>query len=292
MNLSKAYDCLPHDLLIAELSAYGFEDSATSLISDYLSKRYQRVIIGSVFSSYLEILRGVSQGSILGPILFNIFTIGLIFFTQETEIFNFADDTTIYSCSLNYKEAAHKLSNDTYIVSNWFKVNNMVANPGKFQIMFPRSKIDNSKITFATKNKQIKCKREVKLLGITIDEKLTFTRHVANICSLANNRLRALTRIRRFLSTEQTKYLSEAYIMSAFKYCPLIWMLINKIHKRTLRLVYEMEDSNFEDLLLKDNSWNVHENNVHALLIEIYKSINNLSPPIMKDFFDLKKYSI
>ena len=84
--------------------------------------------------------------------------------------------------------------------------------------------------------------------------------------------------------------------MSAFKYCPLIWMFcnktsnnqINKIHKRSLRLVYEMQDANFEDLLLKDNSWNVHESNIHTLLIEIYKSINNLSPPIMKDFFDLK----
>ena len=283
MDLTKAYDCLP-------------EDSATSLISDYLSKRYQRVKIESVFSSYLEILRGVPQGSILGPILFNIFINDLIFFIQETEVFNFADDTTIYSCSLNYKEAAHKLSNDTYIVLNWFKVNSIAANPGKFHIMFLGSKIDNSKITFAIENKQIKCKREVKLLGITIHEKLTFMRHIANICNLANNRLRALTRIRRFLSAEQVKYLSEAYIMSAFKYCPLIWMFcnktsnnqINKIHKRTLRLVYEMEDANFEDLLLKDNSWNVHENNIHTLLIEIYKSINNLSPAIMKYFFDLK----
>ena len=169
MDLSKAYDCLPHDLLIAKLSAYGFEDSATSLISDYLSKRYQRVKIGSAFSSYLEILRGVPQGSILGPILFSIFINDLIFFIQETEVCNFADDSTIYSCSLNYKAAAHKLSNDTYIVLNWFKVNSMVANPGKFQIKFLGSKIDNSKITCAIENKQIKCKREVKLLGITID---------------------------------------------------------------------------------------------------------------------------
>ena len=155
------------------MAAYGLEDSATSLISDYLSKRYQRVKIGSVYSSYLQILRGVLQGSILGPILFNIFINDLIFFIQETEICNFADDTTIHSCSLNFKEAAHKLSNDTHIVLNWFKVNSMLANPGKFQIMFVGSKIDNSKITFAIENKHVKCKREVKLLGITIDEKLT-----------------------------------------------------------------------------------------------------------------------
>ena len=95
-----------------------------------------------------------------------------------------------HSSLLNYKEAAHKRSNDTYIVLNWFKVNSMVANPGKFQIMFLRSKIDNSKITFAIENKQIKCKREVKLLGITIDEKFTFTKHTDNIWSLAKNRLR------------------------------------------------------------------------------------------------------
>ena len=74
------FSFLKHDLFIAKLAAYGFEDSATSLISDYLSKRYQQVKIGSVFSSYQEILRGVPQGSNFGPILFNIFINDLIFF--------------------------------------------------------------------------------------------------------------------------------------------------------------------------------------------------------------------
>ena len=72
------------------------------------------------------------------------------------------------------------------------------------------------------------------------------------------------------------KYLSEVYIVLAFKYYPLTWVFcsknsnnqINKIHKRTLRLVYEMEDANFEDLLLKGNSWNVHESNIHTLFID------------------------
>ena len=67
MDLSKAYDCLPHDLLLAKLLAYGFDESARGLIANYLSNRCQCVEIGSTFSSYLEILRGVSQGSILWP---------------------------------------------------------------------------------------------------------------------------------------------------------------------------------------------------------------------------------
>ena len=99
MDLSKAYDCLPHDLLLAKFSAYGFDESTITLIANYLSNRYQRVKIESTFSSYLEILRNVAQGLILGPILFNLFINDLIFFIQETEVCYFADDTTIYSCS-------------------------------------------------------------------------------------------------------------------------------------------------------------------------------------------------
>ena len=84
--------------------------------------------------------------------------------------------------------------------------------------------------------------------------------------------------------------------MSTFTYCRLIWTccsqtkdnLINKIHKRSLRVIYEMQDANFEDLLINDSSWTVHKNNTHTLLIEIYKSLNHISPPIIQEFFDLK----
>ena len=98
--------------------------------------------------------------------------------------------------------------------------------------------------------------------------------------------MRALVRISKSLSFEQAKRLSEAYIISTFMYCPFIWMfftttannLINKIHKRSLRVICEMEDANLEDLLIKYSSWTIHENNIHTLLIEIYKSLNHISP--------------
>ena len=81
MDLSKAYDCLPHDILLAKLSAYGSDESAIALIANYLSNRCQRVKSGSSFSPYLEILRSVPQGSIVGPILSNLIN-DLMFFIQ------------------------------------------------------------------------------------------------------------------------------------------------------------------------------------------------------------------
>ena len=91
-----------------------------------------------------------------------------------------------------------------------------------------------------------------------------------------------MTRIRKFLPQEQTKSLSEAYVMTIFKYCPLIWVFcgkienksINKIQKHALRLIYDTEDGTFEDLLERDKSLTIHEDNLHKLLVEIYKSIH------------------
>ena len=94
------------------------------------------------------------------------------------------------------------LSNDTHLILNSFRINSMVANPGKFQIMFLGSNIDNSKITFVIENKRAKSRKKVKLIGITIDDKLSFTTHIEN--------LQALARIRKFLSFEPAKRLSEA----------------------------------------------------------------------------------
>ena len=279
IDLSKAYDCLRQDLLLAKLSSYGFDESVIALIANYLSNIYQRVKIGSAFSSYLEILRGVLQDLILGTILFNLFTNDLMFSIQETEVCNFADDTTIYSCPPNFEETALKLFNETHLILNWLRINSMVANLSKFEIMFLGSNIDNSKITFIIENKRVKSRSEVKLLGITTDDKLSFTTHIENLCSTGSNRLRTFARGYQRLT-----------------YCPLIWILcsntanylIKKIHKRSLRVIYEMKDANFEDLLIKGCCWTVHENNSYTLLIEIYKSLNHISSPIMQEFFDLK----
>ena len=91
-DLSKAFDCIPHDLIIAKLAAYGFDTNALKLIHNYLSNRIWKL---------KDIFYGVPQGSILGPLLFNIHLCDLFYFLENTDIASYADDNTIYSAQKN-----------------------------------------------------------------------------------------------------------------------------------------------------------------------------------------------
>ena len=103
VDLSKAFDCIVHDLLLAKLSAYGFDYNSLKLINSSLSGRKFRTKIGSSYSPYLDLLVGVPQGSILGPLLFNIHMCNLFLCDCETNIINYADDTTLYACEPSIK---------------------------------------------------------------------------------------------------------------------------------------------------------------------------------------------
>ena len=95
-DLSKAFDCLPHQLLIAKLDAYGFDKSSLKLIHSYLSNRKQRIKINDRDSSWSEILYGVPQRSISGPLLFNIFICDVFYFLEDFDVANYVDDSTPY----------------------------------------------------------------------------------------------------------------------------------------------------------------------------------------------------
>ena len=166
MDLSKAYECIPHDLLIAELEAYGFHRKALRLSYSYLSNRIQRVKIGSTYSSPIRSSICVPQGSVLGPLLFNVFINDLFYRDLASEICNFADDTTIYSCDANIDSVIIKLERDLQELLEWYTANGMSANPSGFQIVFFGLKRKN-KLCLNVNGQLIPPSDHVKLLWVT-----------------------------------------------------------------------------------------------------------------------------
>ena len=266
------------------------------LACNYLSNRYHRVKIGCKFSDWLSFIIGVPQGSILGPLLFNIFLNDIFLFIQEASIFNFADDNSLYAHARSLAEVIQTLKSETANVLEWFKLNSIATNPSKFQLMFLGNFGDTCDIEFRVFNTILRPKSCVKLLGLTIDRKLSFSEHVQTLCKSASAEVKALFRIRPYLNLISAKRLCEAFVLSCFNYCPLIWMygcksnhaLISKVQFRALQAVYLNFSSSFTELLGRDASVSIHVKNLRSLLTEIYKIIHRESPSFLWDMFETK----
>ena len=132
-----------------------------------------------------------------------------------------------------------------------------------------------------------------KLLGIKIDNKLTFDEHISGLCKKAANKLRALARVTSYMSLPKKKLLLNSFFNAQFNYCPLVWMLhsrsnnnkIKHLHERCLRIVYQDKQSSYENLLVKDGTVSMHHRNIQALAIEMYKIKNDLSTEILSNIF-------
>ena len=289
-DLSKAFDCLHHELLIAKLQAYGFDDQALSYVYSYLSVRKQRTKINGAFSVWCDIMSGVPQGSILGPLLFNIYLNDIFYFTTGTEITNYADDTTPYTIKVDIESLIETLQNDISIIIKWFQDNYFKLNTDKCHFLVSNHGED---IFIKVEEALVQSSKSVKLLGVRIDNKLNFDEHVSNICKKVSLKLHALARVSHYMSREKLRLILKAFIESQFGYCPLVWMFhsrtlnnrINRLHERALRLVYEIPSLTFEQLLKKDNSFTIHHRNLQNLSTEMYKIRNNMSPGIMKCIF-------
>ena len=134
------------------------------------------------------------------------------------------------------------------------------------------------------------------MLGINYDYYLKFTNHIEEICKKASRKLNAHARIAPYMGIRKRRTLMNAFFKSQFNYCPLIWMCCNRslnnkidrLHERSLRIVYSDKTSDFSELLEKDGSVSIHYQNIRQLAIEMFKVSKGLCPEIVKGLFQFR----
>ena len=290
MDLSKAFDCVDHSLLIAKLHAYGLSNDALEFVKNYLNGRFQRVGVDKCFSTWMEIFTGVPQGSILGPLLFNIYINDLMFLFEASDvsICNYADDNTIYAAGDNFSEVKTSLERAFIVVSNWFSENGLQLNASKCKFLCLGRNSCDDPLELVLGSTRVKESDSVKLLGIILDKMLSFEEHVSMLCKKANAKISALRRIASFFSQEQKKVLANSFIFSNFSYCPLIWGFSSR---KNLNMIDRIREKAFCLFSSDSPESTIHDRFCCILLQEVFKTLNGLNPTYMNDVFNFQNRS-
>ena len=231
-------------------------------ICSYLKNRRQFVKGNFINSNFLTITSGVPQGTIVGPILFNIFFNDFFFFMYNMSAHSSADDNTLSCFSKTVKDLVTFIESESACSINWLRDNSMIVNSNKFQaILLDERNSDlhlNEIITIGKEN--IKVVSNVKMLGVHINSKINFNLHIDIFCKSALNQLNAVLLLKRYLGHEERFVVAKGLIYSNLNYCPLPCMLssktsLNKIKYLQKRaLGFDLHDyTSFYELLLDES---------------------------------------
>lgn len=235
LDFSRAFDSISIPLLLSKLAFYGFDSNSLNWFSSYLDQRKQCVELrlpnGHTLKSSLQAVpRGVPQGSILGPILFILYSADIVQAITNSKFHLYADDVQLYHSFQPHdiSDTVKRINGDLARVLQWSESNSLVLNPRKSKYMLLGTKARLEKLVNVPLNIQVggvdvECVSEARSLGLILDKHLRFESHVAECVRNCFYRLRSLYRIRPYLSEEVRITLCESLILSKLNYCDVVY---------------------------------------------------------------------
>ena len=302
VDFRKAFDLVDHALLLEKLSCYKVSDKFFKLMKSYLNNRTQVVSINNEISNEDSVKCGVPQGSILGPILFLIFINDLPLFLSDTVSSTdlYADDTTIYDAQYDFDELKKNLQKSLIALHIWCKKNGMLLNTDKTKVMIittrqKRLHLDENILTLSYNDTELQITTGDKILGVNIDENLTWNNHYQFVCRKISSYIWLLSRISRFLSNEHRLLYYKSYIQPHFNYCNVIWgnasnsnvTRMNRLQIRACKLIHVLgnEYDDFESAKATLNILSFEQSVFVSKAKIMYKVANGLVQQYICDLF-------
>lgn len=245
-DLSKAFDCVSHEILIAKLQHYGITGFALNLLESYLNGRVQRVDVNGSRSSGSDVSIGVPQGSILGPFLFLVYINDLPSLVKN-EVVLFADDTSLLFKVKRRQHSFDEVNNAISEIVDWFTVNNLLLNEKKTKcVYFTLSPVTRPLNSVIVKNKILDLEDTAVFLGITLDAKLQWGPHIEKLSKRLSSAAFAVKKIRLITDVETARLVYFSYFHSLMTYGILLWghaadiKSIFVLQKRAIRAIYKL----------------------------------------------------
>ena len=238
-DLSKAFDTLSHNHPLSKLQNLGFSTSAVAWVKSYLSNRSQQVNMNGIISSSQTVESGVPQGSILGPVLFIAFTSDFHECFPDFKITAFADDTQIMVTGQSSEEIRTKAETAIATAQEWFTANSLKINPSKSEVMIFGGRRLTGQVSISvqegSETKEIKTTNSMKILGVIVDDKLTYEKHINRIKQRTHRTISNLARTSHVLPLKSRRTLYDALVAPHFNYCDVVWHGISAAQSRSLQ---------------------------------------------------------
>ena len=237
MDLSKAFDCVNHNILLSKLDTYGVPRSAIAWIKSYLTDREHFVIWNQTESPTLKLNIGVPQGSILGPLLFLVYVNDLANTSKDLSFVLFADDTTVYISKSSVNEAVTAINAELIPIVNWFDANKLTLNIDKTQLMILSRKHEKkSDHPVLLRGQPIAQISEAKFLGVIVDQHLNWKSHITMVAQKLSKSCGLIYRIRKNLNLESKILIYYSLIQPYLTYCINVWSSTYKTNLRSVTI--------------------------------------------------------